>query len=292
MKKIFLNPNFMMIVYSVLVAGSFIVGHSITGYMDSRLLIFIRFLTASIIFGIYVAFKYGLSKPSLTDILRYFAISSSLVFYFWGMFEALKYTTALNTGIIYTLVPMFSTIAGAFILGEKPSFKKISVLFFAMIGAVLVISKGDLSNIAAIRLGKGEIIFIFACISMGFFSPFSKWLDRGEKTAVMTFWTLLTGTILLFFLTNKRIIEYDWISFPWQLGAGLFYVVIFTTITTFFIVQYSSQKLPVSRVMSYVYIIPVFVVLLEVVISQTIPEPGVFPGILIALICTFLFQKQ
>lgn len=286
-----LNPNILMVIYSVLVAGSFRVGHSITMYMDSSLLIFIRFLLASILFGAYVGMKYGIKRPCLNDLLRYFTISSTLVFYFLGMFEALKYTTALNTGIIYTLVPMFSTISGYIILKEKSSLKKIAVLSLAMCGALWVISGGSIKNILLLNLGRGDIIFFFACISMGLFSPFSKWLDRGEETAVMTFWTLFTGTILLLFIANKRILDYNWRDFPIELGAGLFYIVVFTTIITFFIVQYSSKKLPVSKVMSYIYLIPVFIAGSGFLFKEGFPQPIVIPGIAIAALCTFLYQR-
>lgn len=291
MKRLLKDPNFLMIIYSILVAGSFNVGHLITNYMDTSLLIFTRFLIASIIFGIYVNHKYGLTKPSLKDLVRYFTISSCLVIYFWGMFEALKYTSALNTGIIYTLVPMFSTLFGYFILKEKPSLKKIIILCFAMMGAVWVISDGSFKNLIHLEFGKGEIIFIIACISMGLFSPFSKWLSRDEETPVMTFWTLATGTILLLFVANIKIVEYQWSEFPIQLAIGMVYLVFCTTIATFFIIQYSSKKMPVSKVMSYIYIIPVFVVIIQILMGKGIPNIIVIPGILTAGICTFLFQK-
>ncbi|PID78191.1 MAG: hypothetical protein CSB21_01835 [Deltaproteobacteria bacterium] len=291
MRKLFKNPHFLMLLYSILVAGSFTVGHLITSYMDSILLIFTRFFLASIIFGFYIIIKYKPKWPSLKDSARYFAISSTLVLYFWGMFESLKYTTPIKTGIIYTLVPMFSTCYGYFLLKEKPSCLKIMVLFFAMTGAIWVISDGSILKLLNLDFGKGDILFLLACMSMGLFSPFSKLFSGEEETPVMTFWTLVTGTIILFFPAFNEIIRYQWLLFPVKLAAGLLYLVIFPTIITFFIVQYSSQKMEVSKVMSYIYMIPVFVVFIQMVTIKVLPEPVILPGIIISGICTFLFQK-
>lgn len=291
MKKI-LNPHFLMIIYSILVAGSFKVGHSITNYMDPRLLTFTRFLLASIIFGIFTGIKYKIKKPGLKDLLRYFAISSTLVFYFLGMFEALKYTSPLNSSILYTLVPLFSTLFSFLIMGEKPGFKKIIILMIAMAGALWVILEGSIGHLLALKFGKGEYIFMAACVSMGLFSPFSKWLSRGEETPVMTFWTLFTGTIILLFAANRLIIDYNWAAIPVKLVFGIGYIVVFTTMITFFIVQYSSKKLPVSSVMGYIYIIPVFVILLQIIFGHGFPDVKILPGILMVAFSTFIFQKE
>lgn len=286
------NPHFLMTLYAVLVAGSFNVGHAITNYMDSSLLIFIRFFLASFFFGIYVFLNYRVKKPKLKEFLQYSSIGLVLVIYFIGMFEALKYTTPLNTGIIYTLVPMFSAFFGFLILREKTSFKKAVILLFAMCGALWVISKGDIYNILSLNFGKGDIIFIFACISMGLFSPFSKKFAGSVKTPVLTFWTLFTGTIMLFLVSYPKICEYNWKSFPLELGIGLLYLVFLTTIATFFIVQYCSAKMEVGKVMSYIYVIPVFVVLIDLFLGKGLPDLIVWPGFFIAGGCTFLFQKN
>jgi drug/metabolite transporter (DMT)-like permease len=282
----------MMILYAVLVAGSFNVGHAITNYMDSSLLIFIRFFLASFFFGIYVFLNYKIKKPSLKEFLQYSSIGLVLVIYFIGMFEALKYTTPLNTGIIYTLVPMFSAFFGFLLLREKTSFKKAVILFFAMCGALWVISKGDIYNILKLNFGKGDVIFLFACISMGLFSPFSKKFAGTVKTPVLTFWTLVTGTIILFFVSYPKIFQYNWKSFPIELGTGLLYLVFLTTIATFFIIQYCSAKMEVGKVMSYIYVIPIFVVIIDFFLGHGLPELIVWPGLFIAGVCTFLFQKN
>jgi drug/metabolite transporter (DMT)-like permease len=292
MKNTVSNPKFLMTLYSILVAGSFSVGHRITIYMDSDLLIFIRFFLATVLFGIYTGFKYRLTLPSLKDFIRYSTISTTLVAYFIGMFEALKYTTPLNTGIIYTLVPLFSAVFGFFILKEKTGFRKIIILLFAMAGALWVICDGNLNKLAGLKFGKGDFIFFFACISMGFFSPLSKKFKGNDKTPVLTFWTLATGTLILFFISNRKIFDYDWGKFPVELGAGLFYLVVFTTMLTFFIVQYSSARMDVGKVMSYIYLIPVFVVVIEFFSGKGLPPLIVLPGVITAGVCTFLFQKN
>ena len=46
-------------------------------------------------------------------------IAAPLVGYFWCMFEALRHTSALNAGALFTLVPGLSAIYAAVLVREK-----------------------------------------------------------------------------------------------------------------------------------------------------------------------------
>ncbi|MCD8492281.1 MAG: DMT family transporter [Geovibrio sp.] len=193
-----------MLLYTVLVSGSFHIGHVLVNYMDSTVLTFVRFLLGSVLFGIYVFPRYELKRPSLSDLARYFAISASMIFYFWAMFEALRYTTPLNTAITYTVVPLFSAVYGIFLLKERVSLRKFTVLFAAMLGAVWVIIDGSLSRLAELDFNKGDIIFLIGCLCIGLYSPLSKKLHKGEPMPVLTLWTMITGTVWLLLIANVK----------------------------------------------------------------------------------------
>ncbi|QAR32502.1 DMT family transporter [Geovibrio thiophilus] len=292
MKNNYSNPHFLMLLYTVLVSGSFHIGHFLVNYMDSTVLTFVRFLMGSVLFGIYVFPRYEVRVPSPSDLARYFAISASMIFYFWAMFEALRYTTPLNTAITYTVVPLFSAVYGIFLLKERVSLRNFIVLLAAMFGAMWVIIDGSPSRLVELDFNKGDIIFLIGCLCIGLYSPLSKKLHKGEPMPVLTLWTMITGTVWLLLIANVKILEINIRLLDAAFFAGVAYITVFATIATFFIVQYSSKKLPVSKVMSYIYLTPIFVIIIQTVIGKGLPHAAVIPGIATSVIATFYFLRS
>lgn len=280
-----------MALYALLVAGSFHVGHRITVYMPPLVLTFVRFTLAALFFGFYVGLRHGLRMPSFRDMLRYLLISACLVGYFWALFASLRHIPALNTAIIYTLVPLYSTLFGRLFLGESPSAARMGWLLFAMAGALWVIVGGSPEKFFAFALNPWDLVFMAGCASMGLFSPLSKKFSRGEPTAVMTFRTLVAGSFLLFLLSFRELGDTDFTHWPAPLIWGLFYIVLCTTMLTFFIVQYASLRMDVGKVMGYVYLTPVFTLLIGLILGQDIAWT-VLPGVVVATLCTFFLQKS
>jgi drug/metabolite transporter (DMT)-like permease len=245
-----------------------------------------------VLFGVYVFPRYKVRLPSLSDLARYFAISASMIFYFWAMFEALRYTTPLNTAITYTVVPLFSAVYGIFLLKERVSFVKFAVLFAAMLGAVWVIIDGSLSRLAELDFNKGDLIFLAGCLCIGLYSPLSKKLHKTEPTPVLTLWTMITGTVWLLLIANVKILKINFSALDTAFFAGVAYITVFATIATFFIVQYSSKKLPVSEVMSYIYLTPVFVIIIQALIGKGLPHTAVIPGVAASVVATFYFLRS
>jgi drug/metabolite transporter (DMT)-like permease len=291
MKKTILLPHLLMGFYALLVAGSFHVGHRITMYMPPLVLTFVRFMLATLLFGCYVGLRYGLHPPSWRDMLRYLVISATLVGYFWALFASLRHTSALNTSMIYTLTPLYSTLFGLFFLGEKPSAGRVGWLVLAMLGALWVIAGGSSDRLLALSLNPWDFVFMAGCALMGLFSPLSKKLSRGEPTAVMTFRTLAAGSFLLFLLSWKELGSTDFTHWPPPLVWGLLYLVVCTTILTFFIVQYASLRMEVGKVMGYVYLTPVFALAIGLMLGHSF-SMNVLPGVLVATLCTFFLQRS
>lgn len=290
--KIFKNPHILMIIYAVLVSLSFHVGHAITRDIEPVVLTFARFLLGSVLFGSFVLVKYEVKRPSISDLLRYTSISLSLVGYFLAMFYALRFTNPTNASVIYTIVPFMTAIFGLIFLKEFPKKDRMIVLLITMAGSAWVIVGGDYQKLFDMSLNKGDLIFLLGCTGMGLYPVLSKMLSRGEPTPVLTFWTLVTGAIVLGIAANVRVIEMDWINAPFRLYLGLGFITIFTTIVTFFIVQYTSQRMPVTKVMGYIYVIPVFVLIENLMLGHGFPEKSVIVGVIAVTVGTFYFMKD
>ena len=107
----------------------------------------------------------------------------------------------------------------------------------------------------------------------------------------MSFWVLATGTIWLLLLSNVTVFETDWMAVELDVFAGAAYLAVFTTIITFFIMQHATLQVGPTRVMSYGYLIPAFVVVLEWALGKGLPSAMTLPGIAIILVAMFVVQS-
>lgn len=280
----------LMLIAAFLVSTSFTVGKAIADGMDPAILTLIRFALAGLIFLPYVYKRYGLERPTIKDLCRYSAISGALVAFFWLMFLSLRWTTALNTSVIFTLVPGISGIYSAIILRERLGRYRLVALAFATAGALWVIFQGDMAKLLALELGKGDLIFFYGCLFMAAYTPLIKLLHRGEANAVMTFWILATGCLWLLILGGRRIATIDWPNVTPMVWSGIIYLAIFSTIITFFLTQVATIKLGPTRVMAYSFLYPPLVLTLDWMLGHGLPPLRTSIGLLLIVPAMVIVQ--
>jgi len=81
-----MQSHIWMIVFSLIIAGSFPVSASITTGIDSTVLTFWRFLTATTVFALMLPFVNGLQLPGWRDLGRYSIVGGSYGLFFILMF--------------------------------------------------------------------------------------------------------------------------------------------------------------------------------------------------------------
>ncbi len=281
--------HLLMVVCATLVSTSFIVGAAITDELDPAVLTLVRFVIASFFFAPWIRYKYG-ATFSLTLFLRCGVISGSLVIFFWSMFLSLRYTTALNTSVIFTLIPPISWVYAFFLVGERLKRWQLIALVCGMIGAMWVIFRGDFSAFLTMKWNKGDLIFLAGGFVLGLYTPLVKLLHRDEPMAVMTFWVLVTGSCWLLFFSGYKLLDVEWSYIPVNVWAGICYLAIFTTVITFFLTQYATLFLGPTRVMAYSYLYPGLVLLIELALGHGLPSFSVLPGVAIVLTSMFIIQ--
>ena len=281
-----------MAICALLVSTSFMVGKEISPLLDPVVLTLIRFVLAVLFFAPYIARKYGIRFPGWAALTRYGLISAHLIGFFWLMFLALRYTSPLNTGALFTTVPGISGIYSAVLVHERLGVSRIIALLLAMAGALWVIFEGDAQRILALRYNLGDIYFFAGCLLMAAYTPLVKKLHRGEPMAIMTFWILVTGTLWLCAFTLFSPPSVVFASVPGKVWLGIAYLAFFTTIITFFISQWATLRIGPTRVMAYSYLYPPCIVALEWTLQHKIPTWQTVTGIAIILPAMVLIQKE
>lgn len=281
-----------MLLTATLVSTSFTVGKAIADGMDPTVLTLIRFICATLFFLPYVHRKYGITRPVPTSLLRYGVISLVLVGFFILMFLSLQYTTALNTGVIFTLVPGISGVYSMILLSERLGRNRLLALMLAMIGAVWVLFHGNPANLMAMELNRGDLIFFCGCLLMALYTPLVKLFYRGEPMAVMTFWILLTGCGWLLLMAAPKLMTTPWAAIEPAIWIGIVYLAVFCTIITFFLSQWSTLHLGPTRVMAYSYLYPPLILLIDWSLGHGLPPERTLPGIILIALTMIVVQKD
>jgi drug/metabolite transporter (DMT)-like permease len=207
------------------------------------------------------------------------------------MFLSLRYTSALNTSVIFALVPSISGIYALILIGERLRREQLLALACGLIGVVWVIFRGDVGQLFAMEWNKGDLIFLGGCFAMGLYTPLVKILHRGESMAIMTFWVLVTGSLWLLLFAGSKLTTVDWTLVPAFAWLGVVYLAVFTTIITFFLTQYAVPYLGPTKVMAYSYLYPGLVLVIDLLLGHGLPPPRVIPGVLVVLVAMIFLQR-
>ena len=276
---------------TVIISTSFPLGEHITHGLDPAVLMCIRFILAALLMAPIVAWREGLALPTARSCLRYLALGAPLAFFFWCMFEALRYTSALNTSAIFTIVPGLSALFGALLVGERLGLHRLAALFLGMIGAVWIIFRGDPDRLIALDVTIGDGIFLAGCVGFGIYGPLIKRLHRDEPVLVQTFWTLVAAALWLVPASNVKLWRTDWLSVEPLVWGGIVYLAIFSTIVTFFLTQYTTLRIGPTRVQAYSYALPAIVLLLDLALGKSAPPLMTIPGLAIVLVASLVVQR-
>ena len=280
-----------MLTFALFVSSSFTVGAAIAQTMDPLALTFGRFVIAGGVFlGIMLA-SGRLTLPSWRDALGYLFLGALVSLYFVTMFEALRLTSALITSALFALVPMITALIARAWLGQQLDARLLLSLLIAGAGTVWVVFDGDVERMLGLALGPGELIFLAGCVSYSAYSPAIRRLDKGASALDVSFWTVIAGLLIVAAYGLPSIVRTDWTVLPLLTWAGMLHLGIFTTLASFFLIQFASTRLPQAKVMAYTYLIPVFVVLTDGVTLGHWPSATVLAGVAVIALAMVVLES-
>ena len=264
--------------FAALVAGSFSLGDLAAPHLAPAALNAVRYLIALLVMlAVYLTLFRSVPPPP-TAIWRYLILGGLMATFLVLMFVALQISTPVSTGTVFTLIPLMSTGFGWLFLRQTTGPIVITALLAAACGAVWVIFKGDLEAILALRIGTGEAIFFFGCAAHAAYAPLVRKFNRGEPIIYFTLMTIASGAVWVTLVGGPDLVLTEWSLLPAIVWIAIIYLAVFATAGTFFLVQFASVRLPASKVLTYGYLTPVFVIFIEGFIGHGWASASTFAG--------------
>jgi drug/metabolite transporter (DMT)-like permease len=270
----FATAHLGMLLWALLIAGSFSAAAQVSQAIDPVLLTGLRLLFCALVFLPLLLFK-GDAAMTRNGLLGHAVLGLLLAVYFGSLFEALRYTSAVHTGTLFTLVPLLTLFFEAVLMPDSSLRQRVAPMLMAAAGAVLLVLKGA---------GPGELPSLYAvsvygigCLAMALYSPLSQRLKagglKGRGPVGMTFWNMLFGALFL--------LAFCGFSGGWRSASlltlndfvWLIYLALFATLATFWLLHRAIGVIAPSSVISYIYLSTLFITLFHWLWLRQSPLP-------------------
>lgn len=270
-----------MVLFSLLVAGSFSVGGMIAREMDPLVASLLRFIiTTAVLAGItIVMFRQPLGRPTRPH--RFIVTGLLLAFYIITMFIALQYTSPVSAGAVFTLMPLMSAGFAYVLMGQKTRPGVLLSLLVAAAGAVWVVFRGDVDAILSFDVGRGEILYFFGVLAHAVYAPLLRRYQGDDHPVAFGFWVNAAATAFIFLATIPALSSVGLAEVTLKMWLLLTYIAVMATTLTFLLMQYALLRLPSSKVVGYGYLAPTTVIIMEGLLGHGWASLTVMVGALI-----------
>jgi drug/metabolite transporter (DMT)-like permease len=254
-----------ILLFTALIAG---INYSVSKvimpeFVGPSAIIVIRGISASIVFW-FLSFVLIREKIDYrNDFIRillcaFFGIAcNQLLFY-----EGLNLTTPINASLLQCSVPVFVLIISAIILRERITTLKVLGIFLGASGAVLLLASSARQSAHVHYLG--DLMIIINALSYAFFMVLIKPLATKYNGLTIVAWIFTLGTMMTLPFGYQEFLQIKWQSMPDYAIWSLTFIVIFSTITVYYLNIVAMKFVNPSVAGIYIYIQLVFTTLIAV----------------------------
>jgi drug/metabolite transporter (DMT)-like permease len=235
--------------------ASFIATKYLLDELTPEAIISMRLILAIILLSLIALYTKKDFTINLKSHLWILLLALIAVFHLWIQITGLKFTTASNTGWIIGTAPIFMALLGLIFFKEKLTVIKIAGIALAMLGLLLLVGKGDITNIDLIK-NKGDLLVLSSSFTWGIYSMVNKKvsLNYSPMMTILYLFIMMAVIIIPFNFNSKtfnavvHLSTIGWISilFLGLLCSGAAYV----------IWAYSLRDMESAKVGAFLYFEP------------------------------------
>jgi len=189
-----------LLLTAVFWGGTFIAGRQVSQNLGPFSIAFLRFAVASAFLLSLTRIREGkLPLPGKGQIIPVVLLGMTGVFTYNALFfKGLRLIEASRASLIVATCPAFIAIASTILLKERVTLTKAIGVPLSVLGAVVVISRGDLSQLATGGVGMGELYILGCVLSWVAYSLIGKVVMRHLSPLASVAYSSLIGAAALF----------------------------------------------------------------------------------------------
>lgn len=248
--------------------------------------VWLRFSMGVLILGAAVGMRGQFALPKGNE-WAYFALLGFLgiTFHQWLQSNGLQTSEAGTTAWIVATTPVFMALLGRVVLKERLGWLKLTGIFLAFAGVLLVVSKGDLSSVSVGRFGApGDKLILVSAVNWAVFSVLSRRGLKSYPAGLMMFYVMSLGWIFtsIPFFAGRNAAEIANLTFNGWLGIA--FLGIFCSGLAYIAWYDALQALSAAQTGAFLYIEPlVAVVVAFFVLGEPVTAVSLIGGGVILL---------
>lgn len=193
--------------------------------------------------------------------------------------NGLTRTSATNTGWMVALIPIFTTLLARYFLREPVGLDQMSGLLLAAVGAMLVVTRGELhSGVIGMPATWGDLLVFLSAPNWAVFSVLSKRVLSRYSPAFMMALTMAFGWLMLLPLF---IASTGWRELPgltWNGWSGLLFLGLLCSGVAYLFWYDALEAAKAGQVASFLYLEPLVTVLVAAVLLEEKPTAVTLGG--------------
>jgi drug/metabolite transporter (DMT)-like permease len=197
--------------------------------------------------------------------------------------HALTLTTAIRTGWLIGLTPIWSALLAAVFLRESFGPRKLFGLFLGAAGAVVVISRGEISSrVLALPATRGDLLILMSTVTWAVYTVLGRTTLQRLGSGKTTTATMFAGWAMMipFFISSAGWQEYQ------HLSSAAMTAIIFLGVGCSglgYLFWYAAlERIDASQVAVFLYIEPLITLLAAVaLIGESVAPSTVVGGVLV-----------
>jgi drug/metabolite transporter (DMT)-like permease len=171
----------------------------------------------------------------------------------------LQRTTATNSAVINTLIPIFTLMIVTLRGQEEFTFKKGLGFLFALVGVLSLrkIEEFQLNNSTVV----GDLLTSVNCLSYACFLSFSKEFLKKYDRLWTTGWLFFVGAIGFSLFNAQELSQFQWPQFDSPLLYSISFAILGGTLAAYFLNIWALAQAQSSAVALFIYLQPIFTAL-------------------------------
>jgi len=245
-------------------AGAFIAGKHVSDHLGPFAIAFLRFALAAVLLLAMVRHHYGtLPRLNRKQTLAVLLLGATGVFAYNAMFfKGLSLIEAGRASVIIATSPAFIAVGSAVFFGERIGWGRLSGVLLSILGAAVVVSRGDLREVLAGGAGRGEALILGCVLSWAAYSLVGKTVMRDLSPLVAVGYSIVAGSVALGIAACfdglgrdlSQATALDWLA--------IVYMTVFATVLGFVWFYEGVREIGPTRASLCINFVPVFAVLL------------------------------
>ena len=287
------QPYLMLSLMSLFWAGNIVLGRYVAGHVPPFTLTFCRWAGTCLVLAPfawpYLMREWPVIRKNLPLLLLLaftgFAFNNALSY--WG----LQHTQALNALLIQSSGPLFVALWSLVLFGVRLSWMQAAGILVSLLGVLVIILRGDLAALAAIRVNAGDISFAAALFVFGLYSALMPKRPRINPLSLIAF-TTGCGALMLIPLVGWEVSIGETLTFDSLTVLTLIFVVIFPSTLAYLFFNRGIELIGPNRAAPFFHLVPVFGSVMAIVLLGEKPELFHLVGYVLVLAGIFTASRR